>query len=160
VTTSLLFVCLGNICRSPLAEGLFLHMARRRGVADRFIVDSCGTGDWHVGELADPRSRAVAERHGFSLTHRVRVWDPRRDPTAFDLILAMDRANVRNLLAAGAPAEKVSLIRSFDPALAGRDDTQLEVPDPYHMELEAFDRVYAMLETACAALLDELTRDA
>ena len=158
--TSLLFVCLGNICRSPLAEGLFVHLARERGVLERFRVDSAGTGGWHAGEPADGRMRAVAARRGVELTSRARRVEPRSDfPGAggaggFDLIVAMDLSNRDDLLDAGAPAERVSLLRSWDPTLAGRPERDLEVPDPYYGGPEGFERVFEMVERACAGLLD------
>lgn len=170
-----LFVCLGNICRSPLAEGVFVQLAKQRGVAERFMVDSCGTGDWHSGELADPRSRAVARKHGIELTHRARVLRPDYDfpsgagglgaeppgrgvSPAFDWFIGMDRQNCRRLIAVGAPPVRVVLLRSFDPLLRGRPENELEVPDPYTEPDEAFDEVYAMVERACAGLIDHLLR--
>jgi protein-tyrosine phosphatase len=124
-TTGVLFVCLGNICRSPLGEGIFLHMARQRGVLERFDVDSCR-------------------------------FDPRADVDRFDLILAMDRQNERDLLGAGAPEDRVRLMRSFDPTLDGASGKDLDVPDPYYGRGDGFQRVYDMLTRACEGLLDEL----
>jgi protein-tyrosine phosphatase len=151
-----LFVCLGNICRSPLAEGIFMHRARQRGIADRFDVDSCGTGAWHVGERADSRSLAVAARHGVALPSVARQLDPPIDFARFGWIMAMDRSNVRNLIRAGADASRVRLLRSYDPALHGKPENELEVPDPYEWEEDGFERVFAMLDAACAGLLDVL----
>lgn len=156
-SAGVLFVCLGNICRSPLAEGIFRAQAGARGVAGGLDIDSCGLGDWHAGELADPRSRAVAEEHGLVLTHRARVWDAATDAARFAWIIAMDRANVRGLVAAGAPAERIRMMRSFDPAMAGRDAAELEVPDPYRSDIAAFHAVYAMLEPACRGLLEAVS---
>jgi protein-tyrosine phosphatase len=153
--TGVLFVCLGNICRSPLAEGIFIHRARQRGVLDRFNVDSCGTGGWHIGERADPRSLAVAARHGVALPSIARQLAP-DDPARFSWLIAMDRANARTLLQAGGAPDRVRLMRSFDPALAGAADDQLDVPDPYHWEGDGFEEVYQMLDRACAGLLDSL----
>jgi protein-tyrosine phosphatase len=155
-------VCLGNICRSPLAEGIFLHMVRERGIADRFRVDSAGTGGWHIGALADPRMRATASRRGVELVSRARQVAPAIDflpggPTpvdGFDLILAMDRANRRDLLAVGAPAERVRLFRSFDPAMQGRPEKELDVPDPYHGDDDGFARVYEIVWAASAGLVE------
>lgn len=155
-TTGVLFVCLGNICRSPLGEGIFLHMARQRGVLERFDVDSCGTGAWHVGERADPRSIAIANKYGIELPSIARRFDPRADVDRFDLILAMDRQNERDLLGAGAPEDRVRLMRSFDPTLDGVSGKDLDVPDPYYGRGDGFQRVYDMLTRACEGLLDEL----
>jgi protein-tyrosine phosphatase len=156
--TAVLFVCLGNICRSPLAEGLFLHLAGARGLATRFEVESCGLGAWHAGERADPRSCAVAQRYGISLAGRARVIDPASDFRRFGLIVPMDRSNRRGLLDLGAPQERVRLMRSFDPALAGAPDDHLDVPDPYTGDERGFDEVFSMLRAACEGMLDELAR--
>ncbi|MEZ6317889.1 MAG: low molecular weight protein-tyrosine-phosphatase [Phycisphaerales bacterium] len=100
-----LFVCLGNICRSPLAEGIFIHIARERGVLDRFRVDSAGTGGWHVGNPPDPRSVAVARKHGIELPSRARTFDDGlRESERFEWLIAMDRENEADMLARGARA--------------------------------------------------------
>jgi protein-tyrosine phosphatase len=151
-----LFVCLGNICRSPLAEGIFLDLVAKRGLPDRFDVDSCGTGGWHHGEPADHRSIRVAEGHGLALDHCARQFNPRLDPERFRWIIAMDRSNVRNLIGAGAPPDHIRMIRSFDPALLGKADSELEVPDPYEWAGNGFEDVYRMLDSACRGLLDFL----
>lgn len=158
-TTGVLFVCLGNICRSPLAEGVFLHLAAERGIVDRFDVDSCGMGGWHVGERPDRRALAVAKRNGVRLPSRARRFEAPGDPERFHLILAMDRENERDLLGEGAPAERVRLLRSFDPALARARSGDLDVPDPYYGGPDGFDTVFAMVRAACEGLLDHLLRD-
>lgn len=152
----LLFVCLGNICRSPLAEGIFLDLAEKRGVADRFEVDSAGTGSWHVGERPDRRAAAVARRNNIMLPSIGRQVDPSRDFEHFDLLLAMDTENLAELRSLGAPEEKVRLMRSFDPECEAAPDTDRCVPDPYFGEGDGFDRVHEMLVRACDGLLDEL----
>jgi protein-tyrosine phosphatase len=151
--TGVLFVCLGNICRSPLAEGIFVDKAGRRGVLERFDVGSCGTGAWHAGERADPRSIAVARKYGIELTGVARALDPGRDLARYGLLVAMDRSNVRNLVRAGADPGRVKLMRSFDPTLTGRPESELEVPDPYEWEGDGFERVFKMLDAACEGLL-------
>ncbi len=161
---ALLFVCLGNICRSPLAKAIFIHQASARGVLDRFTVDSCGTGHWHAGRPADPRSIEVARRNGVAIDHIARQVSPGTDFDRFDLLLAMDRDNEETLLELGAPPAKVRLMRSFDPELAGKGagggrgeqggGGVLEVPDPYTGSPDGFDRVFSMLQRACAGLLD------
>jgi protein-tyrosine phosphatase len=154
----ILFVCLGNICRSPMAEGIFLHLARERGLAHAFLVDSAGTGDWHCGEPPDPRALAAAARRGVhlpSVCRQVR-GDDFRD---FDLILAMDRSN-RDFLLAKCPAplrHRIRLMRDFDPRTV--PGAEPEVPDPYHGGPEGFDRVFDMLRRSCDALLDSLEAD-
>ena len=165
--TRLLFVCLGNICRSPMAEGIFIHLARERGVLDRLEADSCGLGGWHVGDRADPRARATAAKYGVDLPSRARQFDPSSDPPRFDLVLAMDASNARGLIDRGTAEAKVRLMRSFDPTLRDlvdengrpRAGADLDVPDPYYGADGGFDRVYAMLVRACAGLLDTLTQN-
>ncbi len=147
-----LFVCMGNICRSPLAEGVFRALVEHAGLADRIEIDSAGIGDWHAGELADPRTRAVAERRGLRLTSRARQVVS-GDLDAFDLVVAMDEQNLRGLRrlrASAAPAE-VRRLREFD---AEADD--LDVPDPYEGDADGFERVHDMIERACAGLLEHV----
>jgi protein-tyrosine phosphatase len=148
---------MGNICRSPLAEGLFLHSARRRAVDHLFTIDSCGTGGWHVGELPDPRVRQVATRYGVRLDHRARQFEP-ADLQRFDLLLAMDRANLRALQRAGAAPHHARLLREFDPGIPAQflASDPPEVPDPYYGEDDEFERIYHMITSACEGLLDAL----
>lgn len=150
---SVLFVCMGNICRSPLAEGVFLHLLRERGLADRFTVDSAGTGAWHAGNRPDARALAVATRSGIelpSIARQIRSDDWEN----FDLIIVMDPDNLADCLDAGAPAEKLHLLRTFDPAINGAN---LPVPDPYYGGDDGFDEVLEMVTAACAGLIDALT---
>ncbi len=158
--TGVLFVCLGNICRSPLAEGIFLHLARERGVQGRFDVDSCGTGAWHVGQGADPRSVAVARRHGVTLEHEARQLDPRSDFDRFHLLIAMDRSNRRSIIHAAEAHSKdssgVRMMRSFGLPAKDVDATDVDVPDPYSGGDEGFQVVYDMLRVSCAGLLTHL----
>jgi protein-tyrosine phosphatase len=159
-----LFVCLGNICRSPLAEGVFLHLAREAGVADRFEVDSAGTGDWHVGERPDPRAAAVAEKHGVHLPSVARQVEP-RDFERFDYIVAMDRENLWTLerlakerRVRGTRA-RIHLLRVDDPDREHGDDRH-DVPDPYYGGPGGFEEVYQMVHRSARALLDRLLREA
>ncbi|RMH12141.1 MAG: low molecular weight phosphotyrosine protein phosphatase [Planctomycetota bacterium] len=164
--SSLLFVCMGNICRSPMAEAIFTHLARKRGLLDQFEVDSCGLGGWHVGERADPRAIATCAKHGIAVSSVARQFDPAADPARFDLLLAMDSSNARGLIDLGTPEAKVRLMRSFDPELAElaqdpgnqRHRRDLDVPDPYYGQDSGFDRVYEMLTRACNGLLDHLSK--
>ncbi len=149
-TIRLLFVCAGNICRSPLAEGVFRHRARERGVMDRFHVDSAGTGAWHAGEPADQRAQDVAARHGIVLDGVARQVS-RKDFTRFDLLLCADDENLDTLLDRGAPPEKTRLLLSCDPAARLR-----EVPDPYGGGSADFETVFHLVDSASAALLDQL----
>lgn len=155
-TTGVLFVCLGNICRSPLAEAIFRHHATEHGVAGNLRIASCGTGDWHVGGPADPRSIAVAQRRGVAMNHTARLLDAHADARDFDLLIAMDRSNESTLISRGVPASKVRLIRTFDPAMKSAAPGELEVPDPYHGAPRDFEQVFDMLSTASLGLLAHL----
>ena len=150
----ILFVCTGNICRSPLAEGVAGHRARERGLGDRVSVDSAGTGAWHVGERPDPRSIEVATRNGVALGGVARRVDD-RDLQEFDVIVAMDRSHLRHLQRmkdrTGGDAELV-LMRDFDPVPGDRD-----VPDPYYGGPDGFDLIFEMIDRATDGLLNHLT---
>jgi len=156
---AILFVCLGNICRSPLAEGLFVHLAQRRGV-DGLTVDSAGTGHWHVGERPDRRAQATADRYGIALPSVARQVDPGSDFARFGLIVPMDASNHRDLLRLGCPAGRLRRMRAFDPAHAHDPDNAPDVPDPYWGGEGGFDEVYHMLTRACEGLLDTLRQPA
>ncbi len=149
-TTKLLFICLGNICRSPVAEGIFLHLARERGVASRFEVESAGTGAWHVGHPPDRRSIEVARRHGVALPSTARQVCP-DDFVRFDHLIVMDRQNEADLREMGAPMEKACLLLSFHPG-----PPFLEVPDPYYGGPDGFEQMFDLLHRSCLGLLDHL----
>lgn len=153
----LLFVCMGNICRSPTAEGMMRHVLAEAGLDDEVEVDSAGTGSWHVGEPADPRARAAAARRGINL-HGAARQVRREDLDSFDLILAADVQNLRDLLllAGEDPARraKLRLLREFDRASVQAGD--LDVPDPYYGGPDGFNRVLDIVDAACRGLLVEL----
>jgi len=151
----ILFVCLGNICRSPLGEGVFRHLAAEAGLADRLEVDSAGTSAYHVGEPPDERMRATARANGIDLSGQRARKFATRDFEGFDLIVAMDRDNHRTLLARCPEGrrERVRLMRSYDPEGPG------DVPDPYYGGAGGFDEVYAIVERSCRGLVDELRRE-
>lgn len=157
--TGVLFVCLGNICRSPLAEGVFLHLLQERALAGRYHVDSCGTGGWHVGEPPDPRSLAIAHKYGIKLVSVGRKLDPLEDFERFKWIIPMDRQNRKDLLTEGAPKNRVRLLRSFDPALRSASEKELDVPDPYWDEDDGFEAVYHMIRAACEGMLEDFHGD-
>lgn len=119
-----LFVCLGNICRSPMAEGIFIHLAKQRGIFDRLDVDSCGLGDWHVGGPADKRTIAACQRQGVCVPSIARLWDPANDPARFDVIVPMDSQNYRGLLSRGAPRERIRMMRMFENVAAPAASTE------------------------------------
>jgi protein-tyrosine phosphatase len=152
----LLFVCLGNICRSPTAEGVMRTLVSEAGMADSIEVDSAGTGSWHVGSPPDARASAAARGRGITLEGSARqVRD--EDFFDFDLLLAMDSENMYELRER-APREaeraKVRLLREFDPASAGTAD--LDVPDPYYGAPGGFEEVFDLVHAACAGLLEQM----
>lgn len=149
----ILMVCMGNICRSPLAHGLFQELVDKEGLSDLIVVDSAGTHAYHVGEQPDPRSQQTALRHGIDLSRQRarRVAD--KDFEAFDYILAMDRDNY-SILISNSPAEhhhKISMFLEFAP-----QRSEEEVPDPYYGGPDGFDRVYDLVEAAAAGLLQDI----
>jgi protein-tyrosine phosphatase len=150
---------MGNICRSPTAEGVMRALVADAGLRDSVELDSAGTGAWHVGSPPDARAVAAARARGIVLDGCARQVG-REDFDEFDLLLAMDRANVRELRqqAPGAPERaKVRLLREFDPASAGSED--LDVPDPYYGAAGGFEEVFELVHAACAGLLGQI-RDA
>lgn len=144
----LLFVCLGNICRSPMAQGVFGHISALEGLAGRFELDSAGTAEWHVGKRPDRRGIAAAARRGIDISaQRARQFE-RPDFEAFDHILVMDCTNFEDVVAL-APEHHTSKFGLF---LGGR-----EVPDPYYGGDEGFDHVLNLLETGSRALIARLS---
>ena len=148
-------VCTGNICRSPMAEVVMRSLVETAGLSDRVIVSSAGTGEWHVGEQADPRTLAALEARGFDgSAHRARQFEPESFDT-LDLVVALDRSHAR-VLRSWAPddeaRQKVRLLLDFDPEYAGRHD----VPDPYYSDAATFDSVLAMIEHSSGALFRQL----
>ncbi len=151
---SILFVCLGNICRSPLGEGVLAHRLEEEDLSDRVRVDSAGTGAWHQGEPPDPRSTDVALRHGITLGGRARRVSV-EDFHEFDYILAMDRSNLqdlRHLESQGEGGALLTLFREFDP----QQDGDLDVPDPYYGGPDGFDLMFDMVDRTCAAFVEHL----
>ena len=148
-----LFVCLGNICRSPVARVVFEDLTASHRLQHRYTIDSCGTGAWHIGRPADPRSVLVAANNGLTLDHTARQLDPETDFSRFTWLIGMDRANCSTMLELGAPRERVRMLRSFDPDLATRPEAELDVPDPYYGGPDGFDKMFTMIRRACEGLL-------
>jgi len=164
-----LFVCLGNICRSPTAEGVMRALVREAGLQATVELDSAGTGGWHVGSAPDQRAAAAAGARGIELGGRARTVTS-ADFERFDLLLAMDRSNARELRRLARDEEqraKVRLLREFDPAYStegararegvsasGRD---LDVPDPYYGAAGGFEEVLDLVQAACAGLLARIS---
>ncbi len=150
--TTILFVCLGNICRSPLAEGVFRSVVADHGRAMSFQVDSAGTGAWHVGEAPDPRSVSIARRHGVDISAQRARQVVSGDFGRFDLILGMDRNNVETLRMRAPEAAQGKIHLFLDYAGGGA----LDIPDPYYGGEDGFASVYHMIREASEALLAKL----
>jgi protein-tyrosine phosphatase len=149
----LCFVCLGNICRSPTAEGLFIHKVREQGLENYFYIDSAGTAAYHVGEGANSKSQATANQHGIHLPSKARKFEY-VDLEEFDLILAMDKenfSNIHDLDRRDRFTHKIKLMRDFDPTPESGS-----VPDPYYGGLQGFENVFQILNRSCDELLKEL----
>ncbi|CAN4106585.1 unnamed protein product [Withania somnifera] len=161
---AVLFVCLGNICRSPAAEGVFTDLVKKRGLDSKFKIDSAGTINYHEGDEADPRMRAAAKRRGIAITSISRPIRP-SDFKDFDLILAMDENNKADILGAlerwihreplpADAAEKVRLMCSYC-----KKYDESEVPDPYYGGAQGFEKVLDLLEDACDSLLESIVTE-
>lgn len=153
MSTQVLFVCLGNICRSPTAHGIFEHKVRAAGADSRIGIESAGTGAWHVGKAPDPRACEAARARGYRLEHqRARQVDP-SDFERFDYVLAMDQSNLDELRRMAPPGFNghLGLFLDFGDGPGGR-----EVPDPYYGGHDGFERVLDLVENACDGLLDHL----
>ena len=151
----MLFVCLGNICRSPLAEGIFKAKVKEAGLDHQFEIDSCGTSAFHIGEQPDPRSSANARENGVYLDHEARQFVI-EDFDRFDYILPMDASNFRNVIALEPSnhTARVVMMRDYDPAGPG-----LDVPDPYYGGSRGFQNVFDILDRATQGLLDDIREE-
>ncbi|MGW9024388.1 low molecular weight protein-tyrosine-phosphatase [Streptomyces sp. NPDC055722] len=148
---SVCFVCTGNICRSPMAESVFRARVEEAGLDDQVQVDSAGTGGWHEGDPADPRTVAVLEEQGYGSDHIARQFQPSWF-SRLDLVIALDTGHLkalRRLAPTPQDAAKIRLLRSYDPA-AGDD---LDVPDPYYGGMDGFEACLEMVEGASTGLL-------
>ncbi len=154
--TAILFVCLGNICRSPLAEGVFRHKIEAMGLTDRFVADSAGCGGWHKGEQPDRRSIAVAASHGVDISDQRARQVTADDFDRFDLILGLDRDNVA-YLSKMKPWESQARVALYLEDALGRAKN---VPDPYYGEPRDFEDVYRLCDEASDALIKRLTSPA
>ena len=146
--TRILFICMGNICRSPLAEGVFLHHCKLRSLVGEYEVASAGIGGWHAGDPADPRSRSVASRNGIDLVTRSQQVTS-NDFATYALLICMDDENVRDLQDLGCPPEKIQTLMQYCP-----ESDYDYVPDPYYGGDDGFDLVYQLVEQAVIKFLD------
>ena len=147
-----LFVCLGNICRSPLAEGIFKKKVEEKGLADRFVIDSCGTSNYHIGEQPDRRTIKNALANGVRLNHQGRQFTV-QDFSDFDYIVAMDSSNVQNIekLRPEGNSKQILLVRSFDELSMNRN-----VPDPYYGGENGFQEVFDILDRSIEGLVNHV----
>ena len=151
------FVCLGNICRSPTAEGVFRHLTAEAGLSQAFEIDSAGTASYHSGDAPDHRARAAGKRAGIDVGGRARQFEA-RDFERFEYVIAMDASNRTDLLRLAPSPEaraKIRLMRSYDPAAAAN----APIPDPYYGDEQGFDDVLELCRTACQHLLSEIRRE-
>lgn len=147
------FVCLGNICRSPTAEGVFQHLINEHGLQPYFEIDSSGTSAYHVGEPANSKSQQTAKQHGVTLHSKARQFES-FDLGYFDLILAMDEENLKNIQREDSKnkhGHKIGKLREFDP-----EPGDGNVPDPYYGGIQGFENVFQIVKRSCETLLDEL----
>lgn len=146
--TSVLFVCLGNICRSPLAEGIFRRKVQDAGRSDQILIDSAGTGAWHAGNPPDPRSIEIAAAHGIDISSQRARQVTSSDYDRFDYLVAMDADNLANLLSGkGKQHQGIRLLLTNPPA---------DVPDPYYGGPKGFEEVYRLVDGGCDALLTSI----
>jgi protein-tyrosine phosphatase len=152
----LLFVCLGNICRSPMAEGVFRRVAQEEGMLDRFEIDSAGLGNWHVGQVPDSRAQAAARARGVDISDQSARQVTKEDFARFDLLLAMDGSNYDELvqLAPKSARHKIRRFLDFAPHIGAKD-----VPDPFFGEREGFNHALDLIEAAARGLLADLLDD-
>jgi protein-tyrosine phosphatase len=147
----ILFVCLGNICRSPTAEAVMRDLTVKAGLADEITVDSAGTGDWHIGYPPDSRAVEAGAKRGLTVSGTARQIAP-SDFENFDLIVAMDRSNHADLIElAGKEDPRIRLLREFGP------DDELDVPDPYFGGEDGFDEVISLIDRHCRVLLENVS---
>ena len=150
-----LFVCLGNICRSPTAEGVFTALVDREGLRDLISIDSAGTGSWHLGDRPDRRAQAAAQNRGYDLSTQRARQIQETDFLNFDYIVAMDSQNYSDLsmMAPKEAKDRIRMLLSFAPKNGMRD-----VPDPYYGGADGFDRVLDLVEAASLGLLQDIRK--
>lgn len=159
-TIKILFVCLGNICRSPLAEGIFKNLLEKENLTESFFVHSAGTGHWHIGEAPDIRTQQTAAKHGLDISQHKGQQVHARIFQEYDYVIAMDKDNERILKNMSAQTQnkhaQILMMRQFDPMAPTKD---APVPDPYYGGIDGFEKVYAIIERSCKQLLEEILKN-
>jgi protein-tyrosine phosphatase len=154
INKKILFVCLGNICRSPAAEGIMRSVIKTEGMEEFITIDSCGTIPYHRGELPDKRMRNHAEKRGYSLTHKSRMFDAEKDFKLFDYIVVMDNHNYEDIMSLDLQGNyKNNIFKMVQFCKLYRVD---EVPDPYYLGPQGFEEVLNILEDGCSGLLKKV----
>lgn len=153
----ILFVCLGNICRSPSAEAVFNGVIEKHGLTDKFKVDSAGTSGWHIGEKADQRMQSHAIKRGYNLTSISRQINPETDFKHFDLLIGMDNQNIEDLKSFTSNEKELKKIHKMTDF--SKNYSYNEVPDPYYGGEDGFELVLDLLEDACEGLLEKLKKE-
>lgn len=154
----ILFICLGNICRSPAADGIMHRLVSQAGLDDQYLIDSAGIGSWHVGQLPDQRMRRHGQRHGYLFNHRARQFKP-QDFDRFDLIAVMDHENYHDVSRqARTETDRLKIISMSD--YLQHHPGQSTIPDPYYGSDSDFEWVIELLEDACDGLLKQLRANA
>ena len=151
----LLFVCLGNICRSPAADGIMKALVEKRGLSHMFEIDSCGIGPWHVGELPDSRMRRHGHDHGYRFDHRARQIR-REDFDRFDHIIVMDHENYRTITSMAPDNTSKAKVEMIAQYISNHKNVDV-VPDPYYGGDKGFELVIELLEDACEGIIDTLS---
>ena len=151
----LLFICLGNICRSPAAHGIMQYIVDKAGQSDHYEIDSAGIGSWHVGELPDPRMRRLGSRHGYTFNHHARKFHVPNDFRYFDLILVMDEENFRKINRQAKTTEEMAKIQRLSDYMTHHPE-QHTIPDPYYYGPEAFELAIELIEDGCLGLFHHL----
>ena len=154
----LLFICLGNICRSPAAQGIMQALVDKKGLNEKIFIDSAGIGNWHVGQLPDRRMRTCGARHGYDFNHRARQFKADMDFDLFDTILVMDNQNladIRSMAHNETEKGKVVALAHYLRNHSGQHD----IPDPYYGSMSDFEHVIELLEDACSGLLESIVSE-
>lgn len=154
---TVLFICLGNICRSPAGEGIMKSLVEKAGLENEFEIDSAGIGNWHVGQLPDSRMRKCGAEHGYNFNSHARQFQ-KSDFSKFETIVVMDNENYRAITSmASSQADKDKVVRMADFLTHHREYTT--VPDPYYGDYSDFELVITLLEDACHGLLESIVKD-